>query len=126
MEAKKKRLQELLKKKKAAQAKVEEKVTDNSERSDGEEDVINGLSQVEKEYMDEEIEDDKAAQARPKHLLKHFRILHSMDSFFTGGNVHFCKDNTQIYSQRETSVVRYNLETRSVEYEMSHVHSKLL
>lgn len=121
MDARKKRLQELLKKKKAAQSKIEESAKVNEENSDSEEEVLDGLQQVEKEYMDEEEVDLAVAKARPKHLLKHFRVLHSMDSFFTGGNLHFCKDYKQIYSQRETSVVRYNLETKCVEYEISHV-----
>lgn len=121
MEAKKKRIQELLIKKKAEKAKTKaEEPKQPRQLEDGEE-VINGLEQEEIQYMDEEdaviAEDGK----RPKHLLKHFRVQDTVDSFFTGGSVHFCKDSKSVFAQYGHSVVRYDLEARKVDYELSHV-----
>jgi hypothetical protein len=121
MDARKKRIQELLKKKKAEKANEQVPALLEEDASDGDEDVINGLAQTEKKYMDEEDAPLAEEARRPKHLLKHFRVLHSIDSFFTGGNIQFCKDSQKIYSQYGSNIVRYHLGEKKVEYELSHV-----
>lgn len=125
MDARKKRIQELLKKKKAEKPKDHAEVPATEERSDGEEDVIDGLQQPEIKYMEEEDAPLAEEARRPKHLLKHFKVLDTVDSFFTGGTVQFCKESAKIYSQYGATVVRYNLESRKVEFSLTHVLSAL-
>lgn len=121
MDAAKKRIQQLLKKKKAEKAQVKAEDPIEEVIHDGEEEVINGLEMTEKKYMDEEDVPLAEEARRPKHLLKHFKVQDTVDSFFTGGAIHFCKDSKKIYSQYGNLVVRYDLESRKVEYELSHV-----
>lgn len=78
------------------------------------------------DIIEEAEEDDRDMAEEPvavrkKHLLKHFRILQSVDSFYSGGTLHFCKGQRKIYSQRDSTVVRLDLETKQIDFEISHV-----
>lgn len=97
-----------------------EEVDEPRDESDPEiqNDEIDGQKLTEIEDMDEEV---IVPVLKKKHLLKHFAIKQTVESFFTGGNLHFCKTRNVVYAQRDASVVRFNLETRLVETEISHV-----
>ena len=113
--------------------KVNEKTNGHTEHKEKhekrhmEDDEIDGEIQSEEtDYNEMDIEEERAkAEKRPKHLLKHFKVNQSIDSFFTGGTLHFCKDKNLVYAQRDNTVVRFNLSSKEVEYEISHVKNSI-
>jgi U3 small nucleolar RNA-associated protein 13 len=66
------------------------------------------------------MEEEPIAAKKRNHLLKHFKVTQNVYSFFSGGTIHFCQDKKLVYSQKENVVVRFNLETKLIEFEISH------
>lgn len=96
----------------------EPEIEDDRVEESLDEQEIDGRNLKEVEDMDEET---PVPVLKKKHLLKHFAIKQTVESFFTGGSLHFCKSKNAVYAQRDANVVRFNLETRVVETEISHV-----
>ena len=130
----KKRLAELLKKKKAEKQgsknkKEAEKHDDEDQEEQEASEANNGEEYLDgrqlAEQVDNELDEDEpvARRVERKHLLKHFNVKKRIECWYTGGALHFCKDGIRVYAQFNSSVVRYNMSERRVEYTIDHVSS---